>query len=84
MIYSIFEGAPVQEDEPIKLRIITNRFGAKPDVSIVVVDTSGNVRSGGYIATFHENGTLSLVADVNREFGFKLDDLRRIVLSNNA
>lgn len=83
MIYSIFEEG-VKTPEPVILKLRLNNYGGATkdvDVSVVAVDSKGNVRPGGFLVTFRQDGKLFLISDVNRGLGFDLDLHRRIVVS---
>lgn len=79
MIYTIFD-KDTELPEVTSLRLLANdQISGFQDVSVVVVDSEGKVRPGGYICTFQQSGKLFLVSQVGSGFGFKLDPFRRIV-----
>lgn len=78
MIYNIYN-EKMRAPEVTTLKLVSNKGVANPDVSVVVVDSVGNVRPGGYICTFQQNGSLFLVAQLGQGFGFRTDSFRRIV-----
>ena len=69
------------EDAEKEKEIFLKLKEAENGVTVVVVDENGNECDGGLLVRFTGTGTLRLFRGINPEFGFSLDQFKRLELT---
>ena len=76
MKFNVFSESREEKEKEVNLMLRNNYDGT---VNVIAVDDSGDRLDGGTLITFMTNGRILLLADVNEDLGFALDDYDRII-----
>ncbi len=75
MKLEIYNGGATEPEKAVRLKLVDNGNGT---IAIHVVDMDGKTEVAGRILSFQSDGTIARTASVGSNFGFALDEYRRV------